>query len=133
MKRVTVRNVMADHFLLMEGVATVAEAIAALKRESASVLIVRKRDEYDEFGIVLLSDIAKKVLAINRSANRVNIYEVMSKPVIGIDPEMDVRYCARLFDQFGLSEAPVIEKGEVIGIVGYEALVLKGLVQEADV
>ena len=130
MKRVTVRDVMANHFLMMDGVATVAEAISALRQESASVLIVKNRDPNDEFGVVLLSDIAKKVLAIDRSPYRVNVYEVMSKPVISIDPEMDVRYCARLFDQFGLSQAPVIESGQVIGIVGYDALVLKGLVAE---
>ena len=40
---------------------------------------------------------------------------------------MDVRYIARLFDRFGLSKAPVIENGEVLGIVSYNALVFDGL------
>jgi CBS domain-containing protein len=59
----------------------------------------------------------------------VNVYEIMSKPVIPVDPDMDVRYVARLFDRFGLSIAPVVENGEVIGIVSYTELVFAGLCQ----
>jgi CBS domain-containing protein len=53
----------------------------------------------------------------------------MSKPVICIDPDMDIRYCARLFDKFGLSRAPVVEKGKVIGIVSFTDMVLSAMVQ----
>jgi len=41
---------------------------------------------------------------------------------------MDVRYCARMFDNFGLASAPVIENGQVMGVVGYNDIVLKGLI-----
>ena len=44
-----------------------------------------------------------------------------------VQADMDVRYCARLFDSFGLSSAPIIEDGEVIGIVSYKELVFNGL------
>ena len=40
---------------------------------------------------------------------------------------MDIRYCARLFDNFGISHAPVIENDNVVGIVSYYLLVLEGL------
>ena len=56
-----------------------------------------------------------------------NVYEIMSKPVISVSPDMDIRYAARLFSQFGISVAPVIEQGEVIGIVTYADIVLHGL------
>ena len=45
---------------------------------------------------------------------------------------MDVRHCARLFDRFGLSNAPVVEHGEVIGIVSYKELVFDGLCELID-
>ncbi len=67
------------------------------------------------------------MLARDRSPERVNVYEIMSKPVIGVDPAMDIRYCARLFEKFGLSMAPVIEQGNVVGLVSYNDLVLKGM------
>jgi predicted transcriptional regulator len=55
------------------------------------------------------------------------MYEIMSKPVMGVDPRMDIRYCTRLFDNFGLSRAPVIQDGKIIGLVSYTDIVLKGV------
>jgi len=121
------RDVMHSEHLELDGLATVAEALNAMKAADASVVIVKKRHEHDAYGILLLSDIAKKVLAKDRAAGRVNVYEIMSKPVISLDPNMDVRHCARMFERFGLSSVPVIENGEVLGIVSYSELVFKGL------
>lgn len=126
-KVIKTRDVMHDKHLEMDGMATVKEALDAMRAENADVVIVSKRNEHDAFGILLLSDIAKKVLAMDRASERVNVYEIMSKPVIPVDPDMDVRYCARLFDSFGLSNAPVVENGQVIGIVSYKELVFDGL------
>ena len=100
-----------------------------MQEKDANVLIVNKRNDDDEYGLVLLSDITKKVLAIDRAPERVNIYEIMSKPMISVHPRMDVRYCARLFDKFGLSLAPVIDEDKVIGIVGHTELVKQGLME----
>jgi len=126
------RDVMREKHLELDGLATVKEALDAMKAADADVVIVKKRHEHDAFGIVLLSDIAKNVLARDRASRRVNVYEIMSKPVISLDPEMDVRYCARLFDNFGLSNAPVIENGKVVGIVSYNELVFRGLCKLID-
>jgi signal-transduction protein with cAMP-binding, CBS, and nucleotidyltransferase domain len=131
-KIIKARDVMhADH-LELDGLAKVADALQAMKAADASVVIVKKRHEHDAYGILLLSDIAKKVLAKDRAPERVNVYEVMSKPVISLDPDMDVRHCARMFDRFGLSSVPVIENGRVLGIVTYSELVFKGLCELAE-
>ncbi len=124
---VVVREVMKDNFIEIDGIATVKEALLDMKSKNINVLIVNKRDDKDEYGIVLLNDIAKKVLASDKEPERVNIYEIMSKPTICIDPDMDVRYCARLFEQFGLSVTPVIDNGVVVGVVTYHDLVMDGL------
>lgn len=126
-KIIKARDVMRVKHLEMDGMATVEQALEAMKAERAEVVIVKKRDEHDAFGIVLLSDISQKVLASDKAPARVNIYEIMSKPVVPLDPDLDVRYCARLFQRFGLSNAPVVENGEVIGIVSYSELIFDGL------
>ncbi len=123
----TAADVMEPNFLIMDGVSTVAEALAKMKGRGAHYLLVDKRDEDDEYGIVLVSDIAKQVLAQNRSPERVNIYEIMTKPVLSVQPDMNIRYCARLFEHFGISTAPVLKAGDVRGVVTYDSLVLKGL------
>ena len=126
-KIIKARDVMHENHLELDGMATVKQALDAMRAEQSDVVIVKKRNENDAFGILLLPDIAKKVLARDRASQRVNVYEIMSKPVIPLDPDMDVRYCARLFDQFGLSSAPVIEDGRVLGVVSYKELVFNGL------
>jgi CBS domain-containing protein len=125
---VRVRDVMKPQFDMVEGMATVAEALDTMQHVDTKSLIVKKRHDNDEIGMVLLSDIARQVLAQDRAPDRVNIYEVMSKPVITVHPDMDIRYCARLFGRFDLSRAPVVENREVIGIVSLTDLVMKGMV-----
>lgn len=126
-KVILARDVMKQNFVEMDGLATVQDALNTLNREDARVVIVRKRHEHDAHGLILLSDIAKKVLAKDRAPERVNLYEIMSKPMLTVPPEMDVRYCARLFDRFGLSVAPVLKDEKILGIVSYSELVLQGL------
>ena len=123
---------MHEKHLELDGMATIAQALEAMKAEQSDVVIVKKRNEHDALGILLLSDIAKKVLAKDRPSERINVYEIMSKPVIPLEPDMDVRYCARLFDSFGLSNAPVVENGRVIGVVSYKELVFKGLCELSE-
>ena len=127
---VRVSQVMAQSYAMIDGLATIQEAIDLFKQDLASVLLVNKRHDDDEYGLLLLSDIAKQVVANDRAPERVNVYEVMSKPVIAVDPDMDVRYCARLFERFGLSIAPVIKLQQVVGVVSYNEIVFGGLLAE---
>ena len=122
-----VSDVMNHEFLMMDGLATVAEALREMKACNANFVLIEKRSDDDEYGLVMASDIAKKVLAVNSSPDRTNIYEIMSKPVLSVEPGMHIRYCARLFDRFGISTAPVVSDGKILGAVSYDTLVLKGL------
>jgi len=126
---IRVKDVMKTHFDLVDGLATISEALAEMDHESNKSLVVNKRHDDDEFGMLLISDIARKVLAKNRSPQRVNVYEVMSKPVITVDPDMNIRYCAQLFERFHLSRAPVVENKRVIGIISFTDMVIKGMCQ----
>lgn len=126
-KLIRVRDVMKSEFDVVDGLMTVSDALHEMRHRETKSLIVDKRHNDDEYGIVLLSDIARLVLAKNKSPDRVNIYEIMSKPVITVDPDMDIRYCARLFDKFGLSRAPVVENRKLLGIVSYTDMVLGGM------
>lgn len=129
---VRVRDVMKRKFDIVDGMMTVKDALLTMKHVETKTLLVDKRDENDEYGIVMMSDLAKKVLGKNRAPERINIYEVMTKPLISVPPAMDIRYCARLFDQFGLSRAPVIDAGKIVGVVSYTDMVLRGLMEKED-
>lgn len=124
---VPVRNVMRTDVTEVDGKLDVLSALKIMKKVGATSLIVQRRDERDEVGMLLFSDVAKKVIAKDRAPERTNVYEIMAKPVISIRPDMDIRNCARLFEQFGISHAPVMEDDKVVGIVSYYLLVLEGL------
>ena len=127
---VRVSEVMKSGVDIVDGMTTVRNALLNMKYPETRTIIVDKRHEDDEFGVVMFRDIAKRVLAPDLSPTRVNVYEIMSKPVIGVDPQMDVRYCTKLFDRFGLSRAPVIKDGKIIGLVSYTDIVLKGVMTQ---
>ena len=126
-KIIKVRDIMRTDFASIDGSATVKEALLLMKSKKTSVLVVNKRHEYDEYGLVTSGDIARHVLAKDKAPDRVNVYEIMNCPVIQVSPEMDIRLCSKLFASHDLVRAPVIENGLVIGMVSPNALVLDGL------
>ena len=130
---IRVRDVMKQNFDIVDGLTTVADALSQMKHIDTKCLLVDKRHDDDEYGIVLLSDIARKVLAVDRAPDRVNVYEIMSKPVVTVDPDMDIRYCARMFDKFGLSRTAVVENKKLIGIISYTDMILQGMCKQLNI
>lgn len=120
-----VRDIMRTEVHSIDRLATVAEATELMRRHGASSLVVPRRDDDDEFGLILVSDIAGRVIAENRSPDRVNVYEVMSKPVLTLASEMQVRYAVRLLVRFGVSRAVVVDHDRnPVGIATLRDLVL---------
>jgi len=122
-----VRDCMRTDVTEVDGRLDVLAALKIMKKVGATCLIVKRRDENDEYGMLLFSDVAKEVIAKNRSPERVNVYEIMAKPILTVRPDMDIRYCARFFENFSISHAPVVENDKILGIVSYYLLVLHGL------
>ena len=127
-----VRDCMRTEVTEVDGKLDVLSALKIMKKVGATSLIVKRRDEDDEIGMLLFSDVAKEVIAKDRAPERVNVYEVMAKPVLTVRPDMEIRYCARLFENFGISHAPVVENGEIVGMVSFYLLVLHGILPELD-
>ena len=84
----TVRAVMSPMPAPIDGMATVHEALELMRENNVYSLVVERRRPGDEYGMVVVSDIANKVIAHNRSPDRVNIYEIMSKPVLTVSADM---------------------------------------------
>lgn len=128
-KIIRVKDVMSTEVTMVNGKDTLHEGLVKMRECCTHVLIVDKRHEDDEYGIVSMADIAEKVITHDKSPERINIYEVMSKPAICVKDSMDVRYCARLFRKIGIHLAPVSDGKGIIGIVSYADMVFKGLIR----
>ena len=127
-----VRDCMRTDVTVVDGKLDVLSALKIMKKVEATSLIVNRRDEDDEYGMLLFSDVAKNVIAKDRAPERVNVYEIMAKPVLTVRPDMEIRYCARLFDNFGISHAPVVDNGKIVGMVSYYLLVLHGIMPDLE-
>ncbi len=121
----TVRDVMSPSLQIVDGLSTVREAIDRMREHNISSVVVDRRHVDDEYGIVVIHDVAEHIIGRNRSADRTNVYEIMSKPVVSLDVGMNIRYAARLLFQLGLSRAIVTENGDLVGVVTLRELVLR--------
>lgn len=122
---VVVRAVMQPAPKKIDGLATVRQAVELMRQDKISSLVIDKRHENDEYGLVVVHDVAEKVIGPDLSPDRVSVYEIMSKPVVTVDAEMDIRYAIRLLTRFGLSRALVVDKGELVGLVTLRDMVLR--------
>jgi len=124
---IRVRDVMRPEIDIVDGMTTISDALSTMNNLKNKMLIVDKRHEDDEYGVVRMADIAHHVLAQDKSPDRVNVYEIMIKPAITVDGSMDIRYCARLFERLKLSRAPVMDNGKLVGVVSLTRMVLQGI------
>jgi len=104
--------------------ATAREAAAKMRSENVPSLLVKKRHIDDAWGIVVVQDFIKGVIIPGRSPSAVSVYEIMTKPIITVQADMDIRYVARLLYRSGIRRAPVEDGGELIGMISLSSLIL---------
>ena len=129
-RTIRVVDLMGTEVHTIDGLATAAEAMATMKRLHISSLVVNRRHDDDELGVITVTDLAREVITRDRAPDRVNVYEIMSKPALTVRSDMLARYAVRLLVQFGVSRALVVDAdGTPEGLVTLRDLVL-GLTPE---
>ena len=73
---------------------------------------------------MIVQDFIKGVIIPGRSPSEVNVYEIMTKPIITVPADMDIRYVVRLMYSGDLRRAPVEENGKLIGMISLSSLIL---------
>lgn len=121
------KEVMTKSVVFVDGMATAKEAVELMRKEHALALIVKKRYPQDAYGIITIHDLIKGVIIPDKTSEEVNVFEIMSKPIISVPADMDVQYVARLLTKIDLRLAPVEENGEFIGMVSLSDLILENL------
>lgn len=122
---VRVSDVMSPDVKTIGRVATVTEAIEMIRDGGVSSLVVERHDESDEFGMLTIRDIARDVVAQDKPADRTGVYEIMTKPVLTVPAEMNIKYAVRLLTRYSVSRAVVIDhERNPVGIVTLRDMVL---------
>jgi signal-transduction protein with cAMP-binding, CBS, and nucleotidyltransferase domain len=110
----------------------VREAIDHMRDAGVSSLVIDRRHDGDEYGMLSVHDIAGEVIARDRSAERTSVYEIMSKPVLAVDVDMDIKYAIRMLTSFRLSRALVVEHGNMVGIVTLRDMAIRSTAPRGD-
>jgi len=122
----TAKDIMTTDVVTIQSSATVAEAIRLMKERGLHALIVDRANDNDAYGIVTDADIGYKVVAYEKNPREVHVHEIMTKPCVVVNPDLDVEYIARLFANLHIHRAPVI-KDRLMGIVSLSDILHKGV------
>ncbi len=99
----------------------VIKAVDLMNKFEIGCLIVVFRK--NAVGIVTERDILKRVLAQKRDPQKTRVGQVMSKPLIFGDSNMDVEDAAGLMFEKKIKKLPICEDGKLVGLVTLTDLV----------
>ena len=112
---VIVKEAMKTNIAKLKPTTTVLEAAKLMKkRKIGNIIIVEKKQP---IGILTESDILKKVVAEGKNAKDVLVKEVMSTPIIVIDPYLTLEEAMKTMGKCNVRRLPVCENDELIGII----------------
>ncbi len=122
---ITVKEVMTPDPVTIDGLANIHKALNLMETHKISALVIDRRYEGDEYGMITVKDIAEKIIGANRTIDRSSVYEIMTKPVLTLSSGMDIKYAIRLLSRFSLSRALVTELGVMVGIVSLRDMTVR--------
>ena len=101
--------------------ASVLEAVELMVEENVGSLLVT--DSGDVTGIVTERDYLRRVALEGRTDAETSVREIMSSPLIVVTPETAIAECMALMTNKRIRHLPVVDAGEVAGIISIGDLV----------
>lgn len=112
---IPVLEIMAKDPVTLAPDATVLEAARAMRdRDVGSLLVVR---DGKPVGIVTEKDLVTKVVAGDLQASGVRVADVMTSPLVTVEPYQEVLEAAKRMAELGIRRLPVVEGGNLVGLV----------------
>jgi CBS domain-containing protein len=114
--RMLVRDVMSSPVVTIEEDAPVNKAAELMEKHGLGCIIVTN-EEGKPLGIITERDLVARVLAKNVKPDSVRAKEVMTSPLITIEPHETINEAARRMSRLNIRRLGVVYKGQLIGLV----------------
>lgn len=109
--------------------APVLQAIHIMAERRVGALPVLRGGEL--VGVISERDYARKVVLLGRSSADTLVRQIMSSPVITVTPTETVRRCMELMTERRIRHLPVVEDGDMVGIISIGDLVRAVIEEQA--
>jgi signal-transduction protein with cAMP-binding, CBS, and nucleotidyltransferase domain len=110
--------------------APVLEAIKHMAERGVGALLVMRGEQL--VGIVSERDYARKVILLGHSSAQTAVSEIMSSPVLTVEPETDVFDCMRMCTDSRVRHLPVVQGNRVLGVISIGDLVKEVISAQAE-
>jgi CBS domain-containing protein len=97
-----------------EGVSVAEASLGMYKKEEGCAIVLRQGKP---FGIVTERDVTWKVAAKGLDPNSVRVAEIMSTPLVTIDPNADLTEAAKIMKKHKIRRLAVVKEGTLHGVL----------------
>jgi signal-transduction protein with cAMP-binding, CBS, and nucleotidyltransferase domain len=109
--------------IILDDAVCINEAARVMEANGVSSILVRNSKIGEVTGIVTERDILYRAVAKSLGMFKVNIGEIMSTPLVTVNKEVKCIEAVKIMREKGLRRLPVVEKGNIVGIVTLMSLV----------
>jgi len=114
--RMLVKDVMSSPVITIEEDAS-ANRVAELMDKHGLGCIIVKSEEGKPLGIITERDLVGRVVAKNVKPDSIKAKEVMTSPLITIEPDETISEAARRMSRLNIRRLGVVYKGQLIGLL----------------
>ncbi len=118
-----VRDIMTTPIITADEDTPVIDVVKDMENLGIGSVVITSKGK--PAGIITERDIALKVLVNDRKASEVKAKDVMSTPLITIEPDTPVEKACEIMVDRGIKRLPVVERGVLVGIVSLRNLLSK--------
>jgi len=106
-----------EKLLIMSPMATVRDALKAMKEMRVRSAVVDKLEESDAYGLLSYKNILETIVAEEGDIDLLNVYDVAKIPAVSVSALMNVKYAARMMVNSKIKRLLVIDNNEISGIL----------------
>ncbi|MGQ9544614.1 MAG: CBS domain-containing protein [Candidatus Bathycorpusculaceae bacterium] len=110
-----VEDVMVKEVITIDENSTAKEAAEIMNKFEIGCLIAVRKGK--AMGIVTERDLLKRVVAEARDANKTKVKDIMSSPLVVVEPDMDLEEAVKLMFQMKIKKLPVVDGKRLVGLV----------------